>query len=186
MKNFKTRTDFIKESVELTVNELETKKLSPNWKFNKNFPEKNEGDILVHKGDRVYYDEPGKRLVVLGGFHDRMIVDLELGELQEYADRIDSDNSNKPFRAIKVMPNSRLPGIVTKLADAIEGFHNIAPDMESSAAAYYSLDALNDSRPSISPKEFRSSAEEEARRLEIKVKVEMVKLVEKDGGLTEV
>jgi len=184
MKNFKTRTDFIKESVELTVNELETKKLSPNWKFNKDFPEKSESDALVQKGDRVYYDEPGKRLVVLGGFHDRMIVDLELGELQEYADRIDSDNSNKPFRAIKV--SYSMPLKMIELADVIEGFHNIAPDMESSNAAYYSLDALNDSRPSISPKEFRSIVEEEAGRLDVRVKVGMVKLVEKGGELTEV
>ena len=185
MKNFKNRNEFIKESVELSEQELEQKK-KPNWKFVNDLIPEGESEPLVNKGDSVYYDEAGERLVIVDGGNQGMIVDLTLGDMERHAIKLWSGGGfdKETFPAYKVANVDGEPGDAEKLAEYIEDFHDISFDMGvgSENLTYYSKGWLD--KNGTPAKKFRAIVEEEAKRLDMNVHVSIVRLFD-DGEDTK-
>lgn len=181
MKNFKSRQQFIKESVELTEQELDSKRV-PNWKFVDDLIPEGETEPLVHKGDEVYFDKVGERLIIINGGNQGMIVDLDYSELETHAIKLynSGDFSGEKFPVYNVKVIDGESGDSDKLGNYIADFHDISADSENTEENYlqYSKEYLE--KEGTTAKKFRAIVEEEAKRLGMKVHVS-IKYIFDDG-----
>ena len=181
MKNFKTREEFIKEAVEMTEEQLEAQKKA-NWKFVADLIPEGETEPLVYKGDEVWFDAPGNRLVVVNGGNQGMIVDLSYSDMEKHATKLYDSGSftGEKFPVFDVRVIDGEPGDGDKLGNYVAEFHEIFTDAENSKEnmLQYSKEALE--MEGISAKKFRAIVEEEAKRLDMKVHVS-VKYLFDDG-----
>ena len=184
MKNFKRREEFIKsinEAVEMTEEQLESQ-TKANWRFTSDLIPDGETEPLVHKGDEVWFDKPGERLVIVSGGNQGMIVDLSYDQLERHAIKLyDSGSfSGEKFPVYNVQVIDGEPGDGDKLGNYIADFHEIYTDSENGEENWlqYSKEYLE--KEGTSAKKFRAIVEEEAKRLDMRVHVS-VKYLFDDG-----
>jgi hypothetical protein len=191
MKNFKNREEFIKsinEAVEMTEDQLESQRKA-NWKIVADFTPEGETQPLLRKGDKVYFDEPGQRLVVVDGGNQGMIVDLSHSQLEEIATKLwDSGSfSKEAFPVYNVQVVDGESGDADKLGEYISDFHEIDFDATSPEENYIQFSKEWVEKQGINPKKFRAIVEEEAKRLGMNVHVSVKRLFDDGtGNLQEV